>query len=169
MRYLRLNSPPPNLAAAAASAAPPPAALKLLIVDDSNIVRKTIERTLGGLYPLEVRMARDGVEALEAYREMRPDIVTLDITMPQMDGLTCLEEMRRFDHRARVLVISALADRATAVDALRRGAEAYLCKPFTSGELVEVFEELRAGDAADDDDGHGEPGACLNACRHDRA
>ena len=153
-----MNPLPPNPSAAGgASAAPSPSAvLKLLIVDDSNIVRKTIERTLGGLCPLEVRMARDGVEALEAYRQMRPDIVTLDITMPQMDGLTCLEEMRRFDHRARVLVISALADRATAVDALRRGAEAYLCKPFTSGELVEVFEELRGGDVADGDD-PGEP------------
>lgn len=131
-------NPPSNLAAATP--------LKLLIVDDSNIVRKTLERSVGEHGPLDVRVARDGAEALDAFRQMSPDIVTLDITLPRMDGLNCLDSMRRLDQHARVLVISALADRGTAADALRRGAGAYLCKPFTSEELLEVFEELREGD-----------------------
>lgn len=116
--------------------------MKILIVDDSNIVRKTIQRTLDNAMKAEIFTAGNGLEALEIYRSARPDVVTLDITMPHMDGLTCLEELLKIDSRAKVLVISALSDRATAIAALKRGAEAFLCKPFTSAELIEAFQEL---------------------------
>lgn len=117
-------------------------------MDDSNLVRKTVERTLGTIRALEIRVVRDAAEALDAYRQVRPDIVTLDITTPRTGGLTCLEELRRLDPHARVLAISALADRTTATDALRKGAAAYLCKPFTLEGLVEILTELRGDDGA---------------------
>ena len=116
--------------------------LKVLIVDDSLIIRRTIQRQLDENAIAEVAMASNGVEALQLFREQEPDIVTLDITMPKMDGLTCVEEMLRINSEARILVISALADKRTALDALKRGAQAFLCKPFTSHELREVFQEL---------------------------
>lgn len=116
--------------------------LKVLIVDDSLIIRRTIQRQLDENAVSEVAMASNGVEALQLFRQQEPDIVTLDITMPKMDGLTCVEEMLRINSEARILVISALADKRTALDALKRGAQAFLCKPFTPDELREVFQEL---------------------------
>ncbi len=116
--------------------------MKLLIVDDSSIVRRSIELMLTTHGITEVDQARDGEQAVQLFREKRHDAVTLDITMPKMDGLTCVEELVKINPEARILVISALADKATAIDSVKRGASGFICKPFTTEELNEVFHEL---------------------------
>ncbi len=114
--------------------------MKLLIVDDSNIIRRHIQREIGGDH--EIRMAVDGVEALKIFDEFQPQIVTMDITMPNMDGLSCVEAILKRNPETRILVISALADRGTAVEAVKRGAQGFLLKPFTSETLTTEISEL---------------------------
>ena len=79
---------------------------------------------------------------MRLYRAKLHDVVTLDITMPGMDGLTCLDELIKINPEARVLIISALRDKATAIDAIKRGASGFLCKPINPSELKEAFELL---------------------------
>jgi len=116
--------------------------LKLLIVDDSNIMRRRIERSQQ-IEALEVvGTAGNGVEALEMFHKTDPDVVTMDLTMPQMDGIECISQLVRLKPAVRILVISALADKATAVEAMERGANGFLNKPFTDRQLNEAIADL---------------------------
>ncbi len=120
-------------------------AFRLLIVDDSNVMRRRIERSQQ-LEDLEVvGAAANGVEALELFARTRPDLVTMDLTMPQMDGIECIEKLVGLNPEVRILVISALADKATAIDAMEKGANGFLNKPFTDRQLNDAIAELIRG------------------------
>ena len=96
---------------------------KLMIVDDSNIMRRRIERS-NQFDELElVGTASNGLEALEMFKKTDPDVVTMDLTMPQMDGIECISKLVVLKPAVRILVISALADKATAVEAMEMGAD----------------------------------------------
>lgn len=115
---------------------------RLLVVDDSNIVRRRIERA-NDLPAIEfVGAARNGVEALEMHARLRPTLVTMDLTMPEMDGTQCVEKLVERDPALRILVISALADKLTAIEALEKGASGFLCKPFTDHQLNDALRKL---------------------------
>jgi len=115
---------------------------RLLIVDDSNVIRRRIERA-NDLPEIEcVGAARNGREALEMHRQLRPTLVTMDLTMPEMDGAECVALLVERDPQIRILVISALADKLTAIDALEKGANGFLCKPFTDRQLNEALRKL---------------------------
>jgi two-component system chemotaxis response regulator CheY len=116
--------------------------VKLLIVDDSNVIRRSIQRTIGQADTTEVRTAGNGLEALKVFDEFQPEVVTMDITMPEMDGLSCVEAILGKKPGTRILVISALADKATAVEAVKRGATGFLLKPFTAETLTTELAEL---------------------------
>lgn len=127
--------------------------MRLLIVDDSNLIRTSIARIAAnkGYAPEEglpglriVGLARSGEEAVELAKQTRPDLVTLDITMPGMDGLQCLEQLLQIAPRAKVLMVSALADKATALSALKKGARGFLHKPFTEDDLIKAIKEVLA-------------------------
>jgi two-component system chemotaxis response regulator CheY len=120
---------------------------KLMIVDDSMVFRNRIARLAGdarlaGLHV--VATARDGVEAVQQAGLHRPDFVTMDLTMPRMDGPACLEALRGVLPDARILVVSALSDRVTALQAMTRGAHGFLLKPFSDDQLVGSLQELMA-------------------------
>jgi two-component system, chemotaxis family, chemotaxis protein CheY len=115
---------------------------KLMIVDDSNIMRRRIERSQQFDELEVIGTAGDGVEALELFRRTDPDVVTMDLTMPQMDGIECISKLVELKPAIRILVISALADKATAVEAMERGANGFLNKPFTDRQLNEAIAEL---------------------------
>ena len=119
--------------------------LRLLIVDDSNIVRRRIERSQQFDELEVVGAAANGVEALDLFKRTDPDLVTMDLTMPQMDGIECIEKIVQLKPEVRILVISALADKATAVDAMEKGANGFLNKPFTDRQLNEALAELLRG------------------------
>lgn len=118
--------------------------LRLLIVDDSNVVRRRIERSQQFENLQVVGSASNGVEALELFRKTDPDLVTMDLTMPQMDGIECIARIVALKPAVRILVISALADKATAVEAMEKGANGFLNKPFTDRQLNEAIAELMA-------------------------
>lgn len=115
---------------------------KLLIVDDSSIMRRTIENYLGDYNLQIVGSATNGVEALELVKSHQPDAVTLDITMPEMDGLTCLEKIMEVAPHTRVMIITALSDKLTGLQALDKGARGYLHKPVKPEELRLAFDKL---------------------------
>lgn len=121
--------------------------VKLLIVDDSNIMRKAIEKYLRRFSFQLVGTARNGREALELFRRHYPEFVTLDITMPELDGLACLTEMRAERPETRILVISALSDPLTGLEAVKRGASGFLSKPFTADVLAAEVEQILGLDA----------------------
>ncbi|MEW6166927.1 MAG: response regulator [Pseudomonadota bacterium] len=119
--------------------------MRLLVVDDSNIIRSRIARIalhprLRGLHV--VGLARNGVEAIDKAAATEPDVVTMDLTMPEMDGVACVAELMRSHPALRILVVSALSDKATAIEALKRGARGFLHKPFTDDQLVDALIEV---------------------------
>jgi two-component system chemotaxis response regulator CheY len=112
--------------------------MRLLIVDDSNMIRSRISRVVqgGGLTNVSlVGLARNGAEALRIARSTLPEVVTMDLTMPEMDGIECISEMLRVLPRTNILVVSALSDKSTAIQALKLGARGFVSKPFTDDEL----------------------------------
>jgi two-component system, chemotaxis family, chemotaxis protein CheY len=116
--------------------------MKLMIVDDSNIMRRRIERSQQSEELQLVGTAGNGLEAIELFKRTDPDVVTMDLTMPRMDGIECIGRLVALKPEVRILVISALADKATAVEAMEKGANGFLNKPFTDRQLNEAFAEL---------------------------
>lgn len=116
--------------------------MRLLIVDDSSIMRRIIEKNLKD-YDIEIiGMAADGEEALKIVKEKKPDVVTLDITMPGMDGLACLDEIMVAHPKAKVMIITALSDKLTGLRALDKGARGFLYKPVNAVDLAKAFDRL---------------------------
>lgn len=119
--------------------------MKLMIVDDSNIIRSRISRIMADprLPAIEiVGTASNGAEALALFKATRPEVVTMDLTMPEMDGVECTTLLVESDPGVSILIVSALSDKATAIEALKRGANGFLYKPFTDDELVNALLEL---------------------------
>jgi len=115
---------------------------KLMIVDDSSIIRQVISKYLNSFNVEIVGTASNGVEALEVFKKTTPDIVTLDITMPELDGLSVLEQMIQLDAAVKVMVVTALNDKATGLKAIKLGAKSFVGKPFTEQKLKEAFAKL---------------------------
>lgn len=113
-----------------------------MVVDDSNIIRNRIQRAYDNNRFTLVATAINGADALEKFNIHRPAVVTMDLTMPNMDGLECIEKMVDIDPSVRILVVSALSDKATGIRALALGASGFLCKPFSEEELVKSLNEL---------------------------
>jgi two-component system chemotaxis response regulator CheY len=112
--------------------------MRLLIVDDSNMIRTRISRVVqgGGLPPISiVGLARNGHEALRIATETQPEVVTMDLTMPGMDGVETISALMCMNPRINILVVSALSDKGTAIQALKLGARGFVAKPFTDQEL----------------------------------
>ena len=115
---------------------------KVLIVDDSTVIRKAIARFLERYSINIIGTASNGTEALKLFTEHKPDIVTLDITMPGFDGFHVLDKMIKLDDTVKIIVITALSDKATGLRALKKGAKSYLNKPFGPEKLQEAFDRL---------------------------
>lgn len=115
---------------------------RMLIVDDSNIIRRNIERGRDSEKFDVVGSACDGAQAVALFKQLLPDVVTMDLTMPNMDGLECIENLVKIKPDVRVLVVSALSDKATGIEALEKGAKGFLCKPFDEDKLSEALKEL---------------------------
>ena len=112
----------------------------LLIVDDSSIIRKAISLYLEDFDLEVVGTANNGVSALKLFKELKPDFVTLDISMPGIDGFQVLRDMVKIENKAKIIVITALADKATGIKALKLGAVNYLIKPFSAEKLKNLFK-----------------------------
>ena len=115
---------------------------RLMIVDDSNIIRNRIERSFEDSDIQIVATASNGLEALQKFDLVKPDFITMDLTMPQMDGLECIQKIIAQNTGVSILVVSALSDKVTALQALQYGARGFICKPFSEDELVNAINRL---------------------------
>lgn len=106
------------------------------------MIRRIIYNAYEGATFTDIQTASDGILALTVFKQQLPDVVTLDITMPHMDGLAALSKMIEIKPNIVVLVVSALADHHTAIESLSRGAREFICKPFTSDDLQEALNSL---------------------------
>jgi two-component system, chemotaxis family, chemotaxis protein CheY len=112
----------------------------VLICDDTPYIRSLMHAILsrGGFEV--IGEAQTGVEAVEQYKALRPDVVTMDIVMREMGGIDAVRAIRRFDERARILMCSALAPPALVAEALEAGAKEFVVKPFQPSRLLEAVQ-----------------------------
>ena len=113
---------------------------RVLIVDDSMLMRRMIADSLADAGWDVVAEAANGEEATERYKETRPDAVTMDIVMPGTDGIYALTKILEFDPTAKVVVISALNQTKLISEAIRKGAQDFIAKPFLPEQLQETLE-----------------------------
>lgn len=113
----------------------------ILIVDNASFMRASLKAVCEQAGHKVVGMAADGKEAIRLYREIRPDIVTMDILMEEMDGIQALGEIKKYDPNARVLMVSAVGLEGKMEEANRLGAAGYIRKPFKAGEITKEIEK----------------------------
>ena len=114
----------------------------LLVADDALIIRQIIKDMATDAGWTVIGEAADGQEAVDRYRELRPDAVTLDLVMPKHDGLCALRGIMEFDPEAKVLLVSALDQRGVLKDAFKAGAADFVAKPFDKQSLQATLAQL---------------------------
>jgi two-component system chemotaxis response regulator CheY len=115
---------------------------KIMIVDDAAFMRITIKNMLQKSEHEVVGEAENGRVAVEKYRELKPDIVTMDITMPEMDGLAALKAIRAEDPNAKIIMVSAMGQEAMVRDAVLNGARGFIVKPFKEDGILAAINKL---------------------------
>lgn len=115
---------------------------RVLVVDDAAFMRMMIKDILkkGGFEV--VGEAEDGIKAVEKYKELKPDLVTMDITMPEMDGITAVKEIRKINSNALIIMCSAMGQQAMVIDAIQAGAKDFVVKPFQPDRVLEAIRKV---------------------------
>ena len=117
---------------------------RVLVVDDAAFMRKMVSDVLLGGGHEVVGEAGDGVEAVARYQELRPEVTTLDITMPEKDGLQALGEIMTLDPSARVIMCSALGQESKVLESIKAGARDFVVKPFQADRVIEAVGKALA-------------------------
>ena len=114
---------------------------KVLIVDDAQFMRLRCARLLteNGYETVE---AQNGVQAIEMYKKEQPDVVLMDITMPEMDGLTALRELKKLDPNARIAMLTALGQQGIVLEAIKSGARDFVVKPFEAERVLAAVQRI---------------------------
>jgi two-component system chemotaxis response regulator CheY len=117
--------------------------IRVLIVDDAVFMRSMIREILlkSGRFEI-VGEAANGVEALEQYRKCRPDLVTMDIVMPEKDGIDATREMLAIDPGATIVICSALGQEALVIESIAAGARDFIVKPFATEKVLSVLDAV---------------------------
>ena len=117
-------------------------AKKILTVDDAAFMRKMVKDTLTKAGYTDVYEAVDGADAVDKYGELAPDLVIMDITMPNMDGLEALKAIRAKDPNANVVMCSAMGQESMVMDAVRSGAKDFIVKPFKPDRILKTVSTI---------------------------
>ena len=115
---------------------------KVLLVDDAAFMRMILKNTIEGIGHEIIGEASDGVEGVNKYKELKPDIVTMDITMPNKDGLQALKEIMEYDSSATVVMCSAMGQQAMVIEAIQSGAKDFIVKPFNEDRIRETISKF---------------------------
>lgn len=114
---------------------------RILVVDDAAFMRMMIKDILSKNGFEVVGEANDGAQAIEKYKELTPDLVTMDITMPEMDGISALKEIKKIDGNAKIIMCSAMGQQAMVIDAIQAGAKDFIVKPFQADRVIEAIKK----------------------------
>lgn len=114
----------------------------ILLVDDSRTSRKILRNILESAGHTIVDEATDGEQAIEKYIASKPDVITLDITMPVMDGIEALKQIKIVDSNAKVIMVSASSQKDKLIEAVKYGAEDFIAKPFEPSQIITVLDKL---------------------------
>lgn len=114
----------------------------VLVVDDAMFMRATMRRMLEEHQFEIIGEAANGIEAIEQYKKLQPDLVTMDITMPGISGIEAVQEIIAIDPLAKIVMVTALGQQKLIVDALDAGAKDFLTKPFDPNQLVQVLRNV---------------------------
>lgn len=115
---------------------------KILLVDDAAFMRKVIKDTLTKNGYTDLYEAVDGADAVEKFTEINPDLVIMDITMPNMDGLEALKAMRAKNGSANIVMCSAMGQEAMVIDAIQSGAKDFIVKPFKADRILKTVTSI---------------------------
>jgi two-component system chemotaxis response regulator CheY len=117
---------------------------RVLVVDDAAFMRKMVSDALVKAGHEVVGEASNGVEAVQSWQQLKPDLATLDITMPEQDGLSALAEIMSLDPGARVIMCSALGQESKVMESIKLGARDFVVKPFQADRVQEAVEKALA-------------------------
>ena len=119
---------------------------RILVVDDAKVMRLTIKKHLENLGYKVVGEAENGFEAIEKYKLLEPDIVTMDITMPGLNdirnGIDALVEIIKIDKKAKIIMLTSHGEQKLVIDAISKGSKGYILKPITSEKLSNVLQKI---------------------------
>ena len=115
---------------------------RVLIVDDAIFMRMKLKDILEKNGFEIAGEAQNGLEAIELYKTEKPDVVTMDITMPEMDGVTALKEIKKADPSAKVIMCSAMGQQSMVMDAIKSGALDFIVKPFDTDRVVKALQKI---------------------------
>lgn len=115
---------------------------KVLIVDDATFMRMVLKDILEKNGYEVIGEANNGVMAIELYKNNKPDIVTMDITMPEMDGIEAVKEIIKIDSDAKIVMCSAMGQQSMIMDAIRAGAKDFIVKPFQADRVIEAIKKV---------------------------
>lgn len=114
----------------------------VLIVDDSRTSRKMLREILEKGHHEIIGEALNGEEGYLKYKELKPDLVTMDITMPKMDGIESLSLIKKIDENSKVVMITAAGQKEKMVEAVKRGADEFITKPFDEDDILEAINKI---------------------------
>ncbi|SHE68497.1 two-component system, chemotaxis family, response regulator CheY [Desulfofundulus australicus DSM 11792] len=117
---------------------------RILVVDDAAFMRMMIKNIVTKSGYEVVGEAENGKQAVEKYAELKPDIVTMDITMPDMDGIEAVKAIKAIDPQASIVMVSAMGQQAMVMDAIQAGARDFIVKPFQQERLLQAIERVLA-------------------------
>lgn len=116
-------------------------AIRVLVVDDAAFMRMMIKDILSKNGYEIIGEAENGVKAIEKYQELRPDLTTMDITMPEMDGINAVKQIKKLDPAAKIIMCSAMGQQSMVIDAIQSGARDFIVKPFQPDRVLEAVRK----------------------------
>ena len=117
-------------------------AKSIMICDDAAFMRMMIRDILTKNGFVVAGEAENGIKAIEKYKEVKPDLVLMDITMPEMDGIQALKEIRKLDENAKVVMCSAMGQQAMVIESIQAGAKDFIVKPFQADRVIEAVKKV---------------------------
>lgn len=115
---------------------------RILIVDDAAFMRMTLKNIIIAAGHEVVGEAGNGIEAIDTFKSSQPELVTMDITMPEMDGIEALKEIKKIDPKARVIMCSAMGQQGMVIEAIQSGAADFIVKPFNAERINESIGKV---------------------------
>ncbi len=114
----------------------------IMVVDDTAFMRAILRDLLETQGYQVIAEAKNGIEAVQMYKQYKPELVTMDITMPEMNGLDALSEIKKYDPQAKVIMCSAMGNQVMVIDSIQAGAKDFMVKPFQKDRVLQAVERV---------------------------